>query len=146
MTDVEIAGMGGWIGGAATPTPLLFSQPSPALTSVSPANGETNVAPSFSYQATILDPDGVIDTNTIQLLLDGVPMPTAITVTATKVIKSSSGGLLRGGSTHTYTLIAGSSGIYSTNEVTFRCKLHSYEWRFTEGDQRHTRKWGHGVC
>jgi len=135
LTDVEIAGMGGWIGGAASPTPLLFPSQAPALTSVSPANGETNVAPNFSYQATILDSDGVIDTNTIQLLLDGVPMPTAITVTATKVIKFSSGGLLRSGSTHTYTLIAGASGIYSTNEVTFKVQNYTpYEWRFTEGD------------
>jgi hypothetical protein len=135
LTDAEIAGMGGWIGGAASPTPLLFPSQAPALTSVSPANGETNVAPNFSYQATILDPDGVIDTNSIQLLLDGVPMPTAVTVTATKVIKFSSGGLLRSGSTHTYTLIAGAPGNYATNEVTFKVQNYTpYEWRFAEGD------------
>lgn len=135
LTDVEIAGMGGWIGGAETPTPLLFPSQAPALTSVSPANGETNVAPTFSYQATILDPDGVIDTNSIQLLLDGVPMPTSVAVTATKVIKFSSDGLLRSGSTHNYTLIAGASGIYSTNEVSFKVQNYTpYEWRFTEGD------------
>lgn len=135
LTDPEIAGMGGWIGAAASPTPLLFPSQAPALTSVSPANGETNVAPNFSYQATILDPDGVIDTNTIQLLIDGVPLPTTVAVTATKVIKFASGGLLRSGSTHTYTLIAGASGIYSTNEVTFQVQNYTpYEWRFTAGD------------
>ncbi len=135
LTDVEIAEMGGWIGSAASPTPLLFASQAPALTSVSPANGETNVAPNFSYQATILDPDGAIDTNSIQLLLDGVPVTPVVTVTATKVIKFSSGGLLRSGSTHTYTLIAGADGIYSTNEVTFKVQNYTaYEWRFTQGD------------
>jgi hypothetical protein len=135
LTDVEIAGMGGWIGGAETPTPLLFPSQSPVLTSVSPVNGETNAPPNFAYQATILDPDGVIDTNSIQLLLDGVPVTPDVTVTATKVIKFSSGGLLRSGSPHTYTLIAGAGGIYSTNEVTFKVQNYTaYEWRFTQGD------------
>jgi len=135
LTDAEVAGMGGWIGEAASPTPLLFPSQAPALTSMSPAQGETNVAPNFSFQATILDPDDVINTNSIQLLLDGVPMPIEITSAATKAIKSSSGGLLRGGSTHTYTLIAGSGETLATNEVTFTVQNYTpYEWRFTEGD------------
>jgi hypothetical protein len=135
LTDVEIAGMGGWIGEAASPTPLLFPSQAPALTSVTPANGETNVSPNFSYQATILDPDDVINTNSIQLLLDGIPVPIEITSAATKVIKASSGGLLRSGSTHTYTLIAGTGSFSSTNEVTFQVQNYTpYEWRFTEGD------------
>ncbi len=135
LTDTEIADMGGWIGDAASPTPLLFPSQAPTLTSVSPANGETNVAPTFSYQASILDPDEAISTDTIQLLLDGVPVAPEITVSASKTIKFSSGGLLRSGSTHTYTLIAGAGDYLSTNEVTFTVQNYTaYEWRFTEGD------------
>jgi len=144
LTETEIADMGGWIGDAASPTPLLFSSQAPTLTSVSPANGETNVSPNFYYQATILDPDGAIDTNSIQLLLDGVPVAPEITVAATKVIKFSSGGLLRSGSTHTYTLIAGGGDLLSTNESTFTVQNFTpYEWRFTEGDL--TAALGNGV-
>ncbi len=136
LTTEEIAGMGGWNGTDASPTPLLFSDAAPTLMSVSPADGETNVLPGFAYQATVLDLDGLIDTNTIQLLLDGAPMTPTVTATlAQKVIKFSGGGLLQSGSTHKYTLVVVASGVYSTNEVTFTVQNYtSYEWRFTQGD------------
>lgn len=135
LTGAEIAGMGGWIGTNETPTPLIFGEV-PELTFVSPANGETNVAPGFNYQATVLDIMGLIDTNSVQLLLDGVPLtPVVTSLPAVVTIKFSAGGLLRSGSTHTYTLIVGGSGLYYTNVVTFKVQNYtSYEWRFTSGD------------
>ena len=128
-----------WAAGSGTndtPTPLVFSDTTPDVISVSPADGETNVAPDFAYQATILDLVGLIDTNSIQLLLDGAPMTPVVTTTlAQKVIKFSGGGLLQSGSTHKYTLVASASGVSSTNEVTFKVQNYtSYEWRFTNGD------------
>jgi hypothetical protein len=136
LTTEEIAGMGGWTGTNDTPTPLLFADQLPELMSVSPANGETNVLPGFAYQATILDLVGLVNTNSIQLLLDGVPVNPTVTVSpAMKVIKFAAGGLLPSGSTHTYQLIASASGVFSTNTVTFTVQNYSgYEWRFTNGD------------
>ena len=135
LTGAEIAGMGGWMGTNSSPTPLIISE-TPEITSVSPADGETNVSPHFSYRATILDTIGVIDANSIQLLLDGVPVtPVVTTSPASMVIKFSSGGLLQSGSTHKYSLFLGASGIFSTNEVTFTVQNYtSYEWCFTNGD------------
>jgi hypothetical protein len=136
LTGDEIAGMGGWTNGAETPTPLLFSDAIPELKSVSPANGETNIFPGFGYQVVIWDLDGLINTNAIQLLLDGAAVTPVITPSlAMKVIKHSGGGLLLSGSTHKYTLVLVASGVYSTNEVTFTVQNYtSYEWRFTNGD------------
>jgi hypothetical protein len=136
LTTEEIAAMGGWIGTNDTPTPLLLSDALPEIKSVSPVNGETNVFPGFGYQATIWDLDGLINTNSIQLLLDGASMTPAVTTTlAMKVIKFSGGGLLLSGSTHKYTLVVSASGVYSTNEVAFTVQNYTgYEWRFTNGD------------
>jgi hypothetical protein len=135
LTTAEVAGMGGWTNGAATPTPLHFSDAPPTLMSVSPADGETNVAPGFAYRAIILDLDGLVDTSSIQLLLDGAPMTPVITTTLAQKCITLSGGLLQSGTTHKYTLVAAASGVYSTNEVTFTVQHNtSYEWRFTSGD------------
>lgn len=136
LTTEEIAGMGGWIGANTTPTPLLFSDQLPELLSVSPANGETNVAPGFAYQASILDLVGLVNVNSIQLLLDGAPvLPVTTVMPAMKTVSFSAGGLLPSGSTHTYSLILSASGVSTTNHVTFTVqKYTSYEWRFTSGD------------
>jgi hypothetical protein len=132
LTSAEIEGMGGWIGTNEAPTPLLFPDDPPSILYVSPANGETNVFPGFAYEAAVLDLVGLVDTNSIQLLLDGIPVTPVITSTlAQKVIRFLAGGLLRSGSTHTYTVI---SGIY-TNESTIKVQNYtSYEWRFLNGD------------
>ena len=135
LTTAEISGMGGWIGGSSTPTPLIFGE-TPEITSVLPWDGETNVAPTFAFQATIVDVLGLVDTNTIQLLLDGAPLTPVVTAAqASMKVTFSGGGLLPSGSTHTYTLIAGSSGVFATNEVTFTVQRYSgYEWNFASGN------------
>ncbi len=87
--------MGGWIDGTATPTPLVYNN-TPEVVSVSPADGETNVAPDFAYQALILDPVQIVDTNSVQLLLDGLPVTPVVTRPAGSVfVKFSGGGLLQ---------------------------------------------------
>lgn len=143
LTTEEVAGLGGWTNGAVTPTPLLFSvtttNDTPLLAAVSPANGDTNVAPSFNYQATIVDSStATVDPSSIQLLLDGLPLtPTIASSLGIITIKFSAGGLLRSGSTHQYTLTFATTGAVSsiTNEVTFQVQSYaSYEWRFTAGD------------
>ena len=138
LTSEEIAGMGGWLDGAATPTPLLFNDEPPRIVSMSPANGGTNVAPGFAFQASILDLVGLVNTNSVQLLLDGAPVSPVVTASpgsASVLVGFSGGGLLQSGSTHRYTLIASASGIYSTNETTFTVQNYtSYEWDFTNAD------------
>jgi len=143
LTSDEVAGLGGWIGDAATPTPLIFSETTtnttPIVTAVSPANAQTNVAPGFNYQATILDSTtAILDTNSVQLRLDGVPVPPAVTSGFGLItVKFSAGGLLRSGSTHTYTLTFSTTGVVAsfTNEVTFTVQNYTaYEWRFTQGN------------
>ena len=137
LTTEEVTAMGGWIDGAATPTELVYSN-TPEVVSVSPVDGETNAAPGFAYQALIFDPVLIVDTNSVQLLLDGFPVTPVVTRSAGSVfVRFSAGGLLQGGSTHKYTLIASASGIYATNEVTFTVENYTsatYEWRFTQGD------------
>lgn len=135
LTGAEVAGLGGWDGTNSSPTPLIITE-TPEITSVSPADGATNVSPAFSYRATILDTIGIIDTNSVQLLLDGAPVtPVVTTSPAGMVVKFSSGGLMRSGSTHKYSLILGASGVFSTNDVNFTVQNYtSYEWRFTNGD------------
>ncbi|MFO1477765.1 MAG: LamG-like jellyroll fold domain-containing protein [Verrucomicrobiota bacterium] len=135
LTTAEIAGMGGWIDASASPSPLLFSD-TPEIGGVSPANGATNVAPGFSYKASIIDPTGLVDTNTIQVLLDGAPVPATVNVLGAGInVSFSSGGLLRSGSTHTYSLVAGNGSLSVTNSTTFKVQNYtSYEWRFTSGD------------
>lgn len=135
LASEEVAALGGWIDGAATPTELLFTNQIPELLSVSPANGETNGAPEIAYEAKIVDPVRVIATNTVQLLLDGVPAFPQVMHQGAMVIVRLGGGLFQGGTTHIYTLIAAVSGIYSTNEVTFTVQNYTgYEWRFTNAD------------
>ena len=110
------------------------------LTGVSPADGETNVAPGFAYRATIVESSAApVTTNSVQLKLDGVALPPVIARTgAETTISFSAGGLLRSGSKHKYTLsfeTGGSSPASTTNEVTFYVQRYtSYEWRFTQGD------------
>ncbi len=135
LTSDEVAGMGGWIGGAAAPTPLVYSN-TPEIVWTSPADGETNVSPNFAYQAFIFDPVQLVDRNSFQLLLDGVPVTPVVTGPVASVfIKFSGGGLLQGGSTHKYTLTGAASGVSFTNEATFEVQNYtSYEWRFTNGD------------
>jgi hypothetical protein len=134
LTGEEIASMGGWIGTDDQPTVLLFTNTTPELLSVSPANGETNAAPEIAYQALILDPARVIATTDVQLLLDGVPTP-AVSRSGAMLVVNPGGGLFASGTTHTYTLIAGTSGIYTTNETTITVQNYtSYEWRFTNAD------------
>lgn len=139
LTTEEVAGMGGWINDAAEPTPLLFND-TPVVTSVSPANGETNASPNFSYLATILDGSSAqLVTSTVQLKLNGVVLsPSVAKIGVTTTVSFAAGGLLRSGSSHTYTLTfddnAGSPASY-TNEATFVVQNYSsYEWRFTQGD------------
>jgi hypothetical protein len=112
----------------------------PGFAGVSPVNGLTNVAPSFAYQASIVDGfSRQVDTNTIRLTLDGVTLAPTITKSGlTTLVRFSAGGLLRSGSTNTYELSfadnAGSPANY-TNRTTFVVqKYTSYEWRFTQGD------------
>jgi hypothetical protein len=137
LTPAEVAAMGGWINGSATPTPLVYSN-TPEVVSVSPADGETNASPEFAYQALIFDPVEIVDTNSVQLLLDGAALTPVVTRSAGSVfVKFSAGGVLQNKSTHKYTLIAAANSIYSTNEVSFTvaAKTYSmYEWRFTAGD------------
>jgi hypothetical protein len=137
LTPAEVAGMGGWIGGAGSPTPLVYTN-TPEVVSVSPANGETNASPAFAYQALIFDPVEIVDTNSVQLLLDGAALTPVVTRSAGSVfVTFSAGGVLQNSSTHKYTLIAAANSIYATNEVTFTvaAKTYSmYEWRFTAGD------------
>jgi len=75
----------------------------------------------------------VLETNTVQLLLDGVPASPLVTHQGAMVVVKLGGGWFQSGTTHTFTLIAGASGIYSTNEVTFTVgsNYNRYEWRFT---------------
>jgi hypothetical protein len=143
LTTDEVAGMGGWIGGSATPTPLIFSETTtndiPIIVSVSPADGATNAAPNFAYQAIIADSStAAVDKNSIQLLLDGAPVtPSVMSSVFSISVTFSSGGLLQSGSTHKYTLTFSANGVSSpfTNEVTFTAQNYtSYEWRFTNGD------------
>ncbi len=137
LTSAEVAAMGGWVDGAATPTPLVYNN-TPEVVSVSPANGATNVAPDFAYQAFIFDPVKLVNRTNVQLLLDGVPVtPVVSGPEASVFVKFSAGGVLRNGSTHTYTLIVSAGGIYATNETTFTVQnstYANYEWRFTQGD------------
>jgi len=134
LTDEEIAGMGGWLNGAASPTDLMFSE-TPELLSVSPADGETNAAPNIAYEARILDPAKVLAPNNVQLLLDGVPVSPVVSNPGAMLIVQLGGGLFLGGTTHTYTLTVGAGGTYFTNEVTFKVQNYtSYEWRFANGD------------
>lgn len=143
LTTEEVAGLGGWTNGAATPTPLIFSDTTtntvPIIASVSPANGDSNTAPGFNYQAVIVDSSTAkVDPNSIQLLLDGSPAGPSVTSSLGIItIKFSAGGLLRSGSTHVYTLSFNTTGVTSsiTNEVTFQVQSYtSYEWRFTAGN------------
>jgi hypothetical protein len=135
LAPAEVAGLGGWLDGAATPTPLVYSN-APEVVSVSPADGETNAAPAFAYQAMIFDPVKIVDRNSFQLLLDGVQVtPVVSGPEASMFVKWSSGGLLPSGSTHKYTLTANVNGTPFTNEVTFKVQNYtSYEWRFTNAD------------
>lgn len=139
LTTEEVAGMGGWIDNAAEPTPLLFNE-TPVITSVSPADGETNASPNFSYRATILDGSSAqLATNTIQLKLDGLLVtPSILKTGVTTTVSFSAGGLLRSGSTHTYQLTYNDTGgpaTSYTNEVTFKVQNYTgYEWRFAQGD------------
>lgn len=139
LTNEEVAAMGGWIGGAAEPTPLNFND-NPVITSQSLVNGETNTAPVFAYQAQILDGSvSQLVPSSVQLKLDGMPLnPSVVKVGAVTTVSFAAGGLLRSGSTHNYTLTfddnAGSPASY-TNQVNFTVQNYtSYEWRFTSGD------------
>lgn len=143
LTTEEVAGMGGWTNGATEPTPLSFSvittNLTPIIAAVSPADGETNSSPNFTYQATIVDSStATVDINSIQLLLDEESVTPIVTSSLGVIaVKYSSGGLLRSGSTHKYTLTFDTTGVVSsiTNEATFTVQNYtSYEWRFTEGD------------
>jgi hypothetical protein len=143
LTGDEVAALGGWIGGAATPTPLIFSETTtnsvPIIAAVSPADGETNAAPKFSYQASIVDSStATVDQSSIQLRLDGEPVTPIVTGDLGVLnVRYSAGGLLRSGSTHKYTLTFNTTGVVSsiTNESTFTVQNYtSYEWRFTSGD------------
>jgi len=135
LTPEEVAGMGGWIDGAVAPTKLVYNN-TPEVVSVSPADGETNAAPDFAYQAILFDPVLIVDRNSFQLLLDGIPVTPVVTgPEASMFVKWSGGGLLPSGSTHKYTLTANVNGTPFTNEVTFKVQDYaSYEWRFTNGD------------
>jgi hypothetical protein len=143
LTSAEVAGMGGWTNGSATPTPLIFDDTTtnavPIIASVSPANGTTNVVPDFAYQAVIVDSStATVDQNSIRLALDGRPVtPTITSALGVITIKYYAGGLLRSGSSHTYTLNFDTTGVVSsiTNEVSFQVQNYTgYEWRFTAGD------------
>jgi hypothetical protein len=137
LTTEEVAGMGGWINDAAEPTPLLFNE-TPVITSVSPADGETNASPNFSYRATILDGSSAqVVINTVQLKLDDLVLSPSVTKTGvTTTVSFSAGGLLRRSSTHTYRLTYSDTGAASyTNDATFTVQNYTgYEWRFTLGD------------
>lgn len=144
LTGAEVTALGGWNGVDASPTPLLFPDAPPELMSVSPVNGATNLAPVFNYQAVVLDLDGFVDTNSIQLLLDGAPVAPQVNRAGSISIRFATGGLLRSGSTHTYSLIMSASGVYSTNEVAFTVQQYtSYEWDFENADL--TAALGNGV-
>jgi len=132
LTSAEVADLGGWIGTNTFPTHLILSEV-PEITSITPTPGQTNVAPHFAYRATLLDPIGLINPNSLQLLLDGVAMPATFTNNGAALsVTFSSGGLIRSGSTHTYSLTDGST---YTNSTTFTVQNYtSYEWGFTNAN------------
>ena len=139
LTTEEVAAMGGWIGDAAEPTPLNLNN-TPVIISQSLVNGETNAAPGFAYSATILDgAASQLVPGSVRLKLDDMLLsPSVDKVGAVTTVNFAAGGLLRSGSTHTYTLTfddnAGSPASY-TNQVNFTVQSYtSYEWRFTSGD------------
>jgi hypothetical protein len=139
LTSEEVAGLGGWTNGAAEPTPLTFSD-TPIVTSVSPQNGETNTAPNFSYQATILDGAAAqVAPGTVQLKLDGVLLaPSVVKAGPVTTVTFAAGGLLRSGPAHAYTLTFEDNGgppAGYTNEAAFHVQHYTaYEWRFLAGD------------
>lgn len=112
----------------------------PVVTSVSQANGETNVPPAFSYKAVILDGfSKQVNTSTIQLRLDGALLSPSVGKTGlVTTISFSAGGLIRSGSTNKYILTFSDNGgpaANYTNETTFVIQpYNAYEWRFTAGD------------
>jgi hypothetical protein len=80
-----------------------------------------------------------VDTNTVQLKLDGVVLaPSVVKVGAFTTVSFAAGGLLRSGSSNTYTLTfsdnAGSPASYTNNTTFYVQRYTAYEWRFTSGD------------
>jgi len=116
------------------------SNTDPVVNVTAPINGETNHAPAFFYRATILDGfsrQAVV--NTVRLRLDGdLLSPTIGKTGLVTTVTFAAGGLIRSGSTHTYSLTfednAGSPASY-TNQTAFTVQYYSsYEWRFLNGD------------
>lgn len=99
----------------------------PQVLSVTPANGQISVAPDYLYLATITNLTSAINTSTIQLKFDGIPVVPAPTITQNPAltlttVSYQSAGLLPGGSTHKYTLTYDDNGVpvkSFTNEVQY---------------------------
>ena len=111
----------------------------PLVTSVSPADGETNTPATFFYRATIQDGYlGQAVTNLIKLTLDGVILTPTIGKTGlVTTVTFAAGGLIRPASSHQYRLTFADnqpSAVSYTNNANFTVMCNNYEWRFTQGD------------
>jgi hypothetical protein len=110
----------------------------PVVTVSSPANGETNSAPGFNYQAIILDGfTHQANLASVQLRLDGNVQAATVTKNGlVTTVSFAAGGLIRSGSSHTWSLsYQDNAAVSHTNQTTFTVvNFTSYEWRFTNGD------------
>ena len=111
----------------------------PSVSSVSPANGATSVGPQYAYKATIIDGTTQVDTNLIQLTLNGTAITTGLAIAkpdGTTTVELQALGVLPAGSTNQYTLTFDDTAANSvTNKASFVVQNYrSYEWRFTQGD------------
>lgn len=128
LGEGEIAGAGGNI---ATDDITFAQLPEtefavgPQIVTVTPANGQTGVAPDFFYRATITNLTTAIVTNTIQLKFNGsavVPAPQVTQDAGLTTVSYESPGLLLSGSTNKYTLTYNDDGVPAksfTNEVQY---------------------------
>lgn len=121
MSSVEIV----TLGGPSANGILIPGLTEPLVTSTSPNAGQVSVAPTPAYTATIQDGDRQVNTNTIQLKLNGssvTPAPTITKPSDITTISFQGTGLLPRGSTNTFTLTFKDNGMpirSHTNEVQF---------------------------
>lgn len=93
----------------------------PKVTTVTPANLETNALPSANYSATIQTGSAPLDLASVKLAFDGAAITNLATVQGDKVVVTyTRDGVLPAASSHTYTLtFADTAGLKGTNEVQF---------------------------
>jgi len=102
----------------------------PQVLSVTPANGQTSVAPDYFYLATIMNGDTAVNTNSssLKLNLNGTSVSPTITQNGSLITVSyQAAGLLPGGSSNAYTLTFKDDGHPATsyaNAVNFVAALY----------------------